>query len=113
MGLRNSPVSEGMIFRGATVVFETTFFDYKDLINLPTQAFVEITFPDVNGNPQTMQIQMLNPTAPDTLYLAELDTRNMGTGPVYWSIHSAAPVPVAVEDGSFVLTANPANLTTF
>jgi len=56
---------------------------------------------------------MTSPAMGVTYWTALVDTRNMGTGPLNWSIHTAGAIPVAVEDGSFNLTANTANLVNF
>lgn len=106
-------VSQTNIVRGATVLFNTTFYDAFKNVNIPTSAFVQVDFPNPDGSRGSMQLPMTNPNPGQTNFTAYMDTRNMGTGPVNWSIHSATPVPVAVEDGTFVLTANPANLVTF
>lgn len=104
-------LSQTRIFRGATVQFRTTFYDAdKNVIN-PSSASVEVDYPDLNGNRQQLAIAMVL-TLPQT-FIGVLDTRNMGVGTVYWSVHSVPPIPSAVEDGSFELTANPANLQTF
>lgn len=106
-------LSQTTIFRGATVRFSTTFYDFDKNIVAPASAHVEVEYPDLNSNRQKLELPMSSPAPGTTNYTAILDTRNMGTGPVNWSIHSDAPVPVAVEDGTFQLTANPANLPTF
>ena len=59
---------------------------------------------------------MVPPTGQDVAWTAQWDTRNVFPGRVvYWSIHTGQsdPIPVAVEDGQFKLTANPANLPSF
>ena len=53
------------------------------------------------------------PVSPAVTWTAQWDSRGAGVGAVSWSIHSQPGPPVAVEDGEFVLEANPANLLTF
>lgn len=97
--------------RGTTIPFATTFYDQFGAVIQPAAAVVEIDYPDASGAPQTIQVAM----APGVgvTWAALWDSRGAGPGSVSWSIHTAAPIPVSVEDGFFILTANPANLVTF
>lgn len=106
-------VSQTDIFRGATVQFSVTFYDFNKNVVIPTAAHVQVEYPDLNGNRQTLQLAMTPPAVGTNNFTAQLNTMNMGAGPVNWSVHSDAPIPVAVEDGTFLLTANPANLPNF
>lgn len=102
------------IFRGATVVFLTSFFDQNGNVTLPASAVVNITFQLPNGQAGAASLNMQPPGAGDpTRWSASWDSRGASPGMVYYSIHTGTPVPVSVEDGQFLLTANQANLTTF
>lgn len=101
-----------VIVRGATIQFATTFYDVNNNIIMPDNATINIV-------PSMTQTAVLVPMTPvggvSTLWTAYWDTRNIPAGVVYWSIHTGNtdPIPVVAEDGSFTLTANPANLLTF
>jgi len=99
-------------FRGGSVFFSVTFYDENNVVQQPASAFVNITYPDSTGNRQTLQFALTQPVFPNVAWTGFLDTKNMGSGPVDWSIHSSG-FPDAVKDGTFVLTANSANLATF
>jgi hypothetical protein len=106
----NSNVS----FRGATVQFSTTFKDANGNVTQPASAAVSIVYPLVGGgmsNP--LSVPMTPPTFPAVVWTAQWDTRDVGPGVVYCSIHSGGGPPSSVEDFQFTLTANPANLLTF
>ncbi len=98
--------------RGATPQFSTLFFDYDDLAMQPDAATVNVIYPSLAGSVLQMQLDMMN-NGPAEPWTAKLDTRNMGLGPIYWSIHSIPPIPSSVEEGQFLLVGNPANLQTF
>ncbi len=100
-------------FRGGTIEFQATFYDVNGVVKQPAAAFVNIDFPNLDGSRGTEQIQMSYPAVGTVFWTADVDTRNMGTGPLNWSIHSMSPTPVGVDDGSFQLTANSANLVDF
>ncbi len=101
------------IFRGGTVEFQSTFYDVNGVVQQPVAAFVNINFPNLDGSRATELIQMTPPLVGVVYWTADVDTRNMGTGPLNWSIHSMGPPPAAVDDGSFQLIANSANLADF
>lgn len=102
-----------VFYRGGTVEWEVTFYDVEGLETQPVAAYINIEYPDTSGQRKTQQIQMIPPTLTETNWTALLDTRNMGVGPLNWSIHTPGPIPAAVLDGSFQLAANSANLSTF
>lgn len=111
MGFQKQPQS---FFRGVTIYFQTNFFDLNQDQTQPPGAFVNIEYFDLNGNPQTIDVPMTAPSGLVTTWTTLWDSRGANPGAVYWSIHSTGPgVPYAVEDGSFMLTANNANLPTF
>lgn len=103
--------------RGTTVVFLTTFTDQQGNVIQPSNAQVSIAFNNATGQGKgSILVPMLppgNPGGDATQWYAAWDSRNAFAGPVYWSIHSATPIPVVVQDGMFNLTANPANLISF
>lgn len=95
--------------RGTTLRFATTFYDFDGVETQPPGAVVHIE--DVNGEEFTLT--MTAPSGAQTQWTASFDTRNITPGVVTWSIHSLDGTPFSVEDGSFRLTANAANLVTF
>ena len=99
-------------FRGGSVYWNTTFYDQNNIVLQPSSAYVNIDYPDTTGSRQVVEIQMTPPVFPAVFWTALLDTRNMGIGPVNWSIHSSG-FPAAVDEGTFTLTANSANLVNF
>ena len=102
------------IVRGATAFWTTTFYDQFGNVTQPGSATINVVYPDsASGSTDTTQVTMTAPTPPAVTWTAELDTRGFGIGAVSWSIHSDPGPPYAVEDGEFILTANPANLLTF
>lgn len=101
--------------RGATIQFATNFYDANGVITQPAGAVVSLFFQstDEQLNPTT-QVAMSPPSGLETRWTALWDTRNVGPGPVNFSIHATGSViPFSVEDGSFSLKANNANLVTF
>ena len=78
----------------------------------PDFAYINIDYPNPDGSRSQTNIPMIagNLIIPWTAYW---DTRGIGVGTVFWSIHTSGPIPVCVEDGNFVLTANAANEQTF
>lgn len=112
MSINNPPYGWPNFPRGTTIQFSTTFFDFSGNVVQPNAATVAIAF-DPNADEAAVTLPMVAPTGPAVVWTAQWDTRNLDPGAVYWSIHSSAPVPVAVEDGRLTLTANLANLPTF
>lgn len=105
---------ETKVPRGATIRFSTTFYDYDGVVTQPPGAYVNIEYPLPDGTTDTDLVAMTAPNSPSVAWTAEWDTRNAGVGSVEYSIHSTGSViPYAVEDGEFILSANPANLLTF
>jgi hypothetical protein len=100
------------ITRGATVQWATTFYDVNSNVIQPDNATINIL-------PSMTQIAIAIPMTPPAgqavAWTALWDTRGIPPGQVYWSIHTghSDPIPVVAEDGSLVLSANPANLVTF
>lgn len=105
------------LVRGQTAYWTTTFYDQNGNVTQPGSATINVVYPDAQGagtgGTDTTSISMVAPTPPAVTWTAQLDTRGFGPGSVAWSIHSDPGPPYAVEDGSFTLTANPANLLTF
>lgn len=101
------------IVRGATVRFQTTFYDFDMNVVQPAAATVNITYTNPDGTDGNASIAMTPPTAPAVAWTALWDTRDIGPGEASWSIHSDPGIPFAVEDGTIVFRANAANLVTF
>lgn len=99
--------------RGATLRFASFFYDLDGNIAQPSAAFVSVEYPNPDGTRTEVQIPMTAPGLPTSRWTALWDTRGLGPGTVSWSVHSAGPPAVAVEDGTLLLTANAANLQTF
>lgn len=98
-------------FRGQTIEFLTTFYDFNGAVVQPPSAFVNLAFGD--GSPD-IEIALAPVGGGSVQWSGTWDSRGVSAPAVVaWSIHSAAPIPCAVEDGIFALTANPANLPTF
>jgi hypothetical protein len=76
---------------------------------------VNITCLVAAGNAQQdVAVTMVAPVAPSVAWTAYWDTRNIGAGPVQFSVHTTNPtLPDCVEDGNFILSANAANLISF
>jgi hypothetical protein len=100
------------ITRGTTAYWQTNFYDPNNNLVQPSSANINVVYQDINGNPTTTSVAMTLGVS-SAPWTAELDTRNIGTGPVYWSIFTPGPIPVSVEDGVFDLVANPANQLSF
>lgn len=102
-----------VIIRGATIQFATNFYDINGVLVQPDSATVNI-LPANSTTP--ISVSMNPPSGPETRWTALWDTRGVAAPQViFWSIHTGTgdPVPVTAEDGSFQLSANPANLLTF
>ena len=101
--------------RGATIQFATNFYNANGVLVQPAGAVVHLSYQatDEQSNGAT-SITMTAPSGGETRWTALWDTRNVGPGPVNFSIHSTGgSVPLSVEDGAFTLKANNANLVTF
>lgn len=112
--MTNACISE-MIPRGATIEFATDFYDFDGELTNPAGAVINLVYPNTSGVSQTTQLTMTPPAGAETKWTAVFDTRDVGPGIVFWSVHSenAGSPPFAVEDGRFTIDANVANLTTF
>lgn len=99
--------------RGSTVYFAATFYDVNQNVVQPSSATVNIVFPDPALGTDTASVSLTAPTSPAVAWTGTWDSRGAGQGAVSWSIHSDPGPPFAVEDGEFILRANPANLLTF
>ncbi len=111
----NTAFGQTKIYRGATIQFATNFFDFNGEITQPSGALVNIKYQTPTpGVEATTSVEMSPPAGAETRWTAVWDTRNVGPGLVYWSIHTeGAIVPYAVEDGRFNIEANAANVPTF
>jgi hypothetical protein len=100
--------------RGATVAFQSNFYDYNNNLVQPASAFVNVDYPNPDGSRSEIDIPMTpGSSVPLVPWLALWDTRGAGPGTVYYSVHTGSPSPVAVGDGFFEMTANAANLVSF
>jgi hypothetical protein len=103
-------------FRGQTLRFKTTFYDFDNNIIQPASAEVIVFYSSVSADDQELTIPMAQqqPGNPLTAWIATLDTRNFAAGhKVQWSVNTPSATQAAVQDGSFMLTANQANQPTF
>ena len=106
--------STTVLRRGGTAFFTTTFYDENGNVVQPFSATINIVYPDqTSGGTDSALVDMVGPTGPAVTWTAQWDSRIAGPGAVSWSIHSDPGPPFAVEDGEFVLKANPANLASF
>jgi hypothetical protein len=103
-----------VLFRGATILFSTDFFDQNKNFIQPLGAIVNIVYFAVGeGSQQTTSIPMIPPVS-GTSWTAQWDSRGAGYGVVQYSVHCTGPSPpYSVEDNMFILAANNANLVTF
>lgn len=111
--------------RGTTIVWSHTFYDPFNNVEQPVGIpQIRIEYPLTGGATGTIIVPMVAPggVISGTLvnisaaaWAAIWDSRGAAPGTVYWSIEAVAgaSAPVAVLDGQFVLTANPANQPTF
>lgn len=97
-------------FRGQSIRWSTNFFDFDGNITEPPLANLIIEYSTPAATGQQITIPMTPPPVGKTTWTAVLDTRGMLAGSVDWSIETPGNAPVAVEDGTFILTANTANL---
>lgn len=104
-------------FRGQTLQFNTTFYDFNGNVAQPFSATLIVQYEGESAGPdQELVIPMTGPVLPAVAWTALVDTRNFqAPRQVQWSVHSNASPgqPVAVQDGAFMLTANQANQPTF
>lgn len=103
-----------IIIRGATVRFATTFYDVDNQVVQPDSAAVVIAPAFSLDSPVT--IAMSPPSGSQTQWTAFWDSRDVpAPQAIYWSVHAglSSPIPVTAEDGSFLLSANPANALAF
>ena len=99
------------IRRGATVVFESTFYDQNRNEASPSSAVVSISYPNpaMDGTRTTVDVDMSAPGGGNAYWSADWNSNVAGTGTVYFSVQGTTGSDSSVEDGQFVLTANPAN----
>jgi hypothetical protein len=103
-----------VVFRGTTVFIAATFYDINGNIVQPPGAQLSLEFLPVSASGDTeVLIEMTAPVPPAVAWTAEWDSRNAAPGAVWGSVHNEGPIPYAVEDFSFMLSANAANLPTF
>jgi hypothetical protein len=96
-------------YRGATIQFATTFYDFNGNVAQPPGATVEVAYIDATEQILvTASIPMVPPGPGTAAWTAQWDSRTAGVGPVTWSVHTGS-TPFAVEDGSFLLQGNAAN----
>ena len=103
-------------FRGQSLRFKTTFYDFDNNIIQPASAEVVVFYSSTTLDDQEIILPMAQqqPGNPQTAWIAVLDTRNFAPGhQVQWSINTPLAGQAAVQDGSFLLTANQANQPTF
>lgn len=104
-----------VLFRGATILFSTNFYDQNGNFVQPVGAFVNVVYFAVGEeSQQTIGLTMSPPVTGETQWTAQWDSRGAGYGPVQYSVHCTGPTtPYSVEDNMFILAANNANLITF
>lgn len=104
-------------FRGQSIRWLTQFTDFDGNIVQPATAVVKVFADTTSGDDQvtTVTLTQQSPGNPSSKWIGTLDTRGFLVGKVQWSIEAPNPgsVPIAVEDGFFMLTANQANVPTF
>ena len=101
-----------VFYRGSTVTWTTTFYNTAKAVVQPDSATSNI----VAGSAAAVSVTMSPVGGGSLAWSGEWDSRGIKAPiTIYWSIHTGNmdPIPVAVEDGQFKLSANPANLTTF
>jgi hypothetical protein len=111
--------------RGTTISWAYSFYDLFGNVEQPIGTpQIRISFPLAGGATGSVSVLMIPPggviagslvNTSANAWVATWDSRGAAPGTVYWSIESVplASPPVAVLDGSFVLTANQANVPTF
>jgi len=101
-------------FRGQTLRFKTTFYDFDNNVTQPQSAELVVFYSSVTSDDQELIIPMTPPPLGQVAWTAFLDTRNFAAGhQVQWSINTPSAVQAAVQDGAFLLTANQANQPSF
>jgi hypothetical protein len=102
--------SEGIpmttVVRGSTVTFKANFTDDAGLPINPAQASVFVSFPNPTGSRTTVELTL---TQSGDDWTAQWDSGLSKPGTVSWSAHTKATTPAAAVDGTFEVTANPAN----
>lgn len=99
--------------RGATIVITSNFFDAFSHSAQPANApQVNISYTRASDN-STQSVIVPMTQNPDGSWSASWDSRGAAAANVYWSVEAPGSPPVSVEDGQFLLEANPANRVTF
>jgi hypothetical protein len=102
--------SEGIpmttVVRGSTVTFKANFTDDLGAPINPAQASVFVSFPNPTGSRTTVELPLAQ-SGND--WTAQWDSGVSKPGTVAWSAHTKATTPAAAVDGTFEVTANPAN----
>lgn len=107
-----SPGLAAPLYRGSTVVFASAFYDRFNAITTPPAPSVNVVY-SVDEQEQSVDIPMVAPGIGQVQWTALWDTRGVDPGTIFWSVNSGEPIPAGVQDGSFFLSANPANLESF
>jgi hypothetical protein len=94
------------VVRGSTVTFKANFTNEAGLPVNPAQASVFVSFPNPTGLRTTVEIAL---TQSGNDWTAQWDSGLSKPGTVSWSAHTKATTPAAATDGTFEVTANPAN----
>lgn len=103
-----------VVFRGATALFTTTFYDGNGNVVQPAGALLNLKYFTSQGQQNNAQVNYVAPAPGMNAWTAQWDSRGAGPGPVFGSVHSiSGGIPFAVEDFNFILSANSANVPTF
>lgn len=106
VGNAMAPLHFNVIYRGANVHFEATFFDADGSPVTPTSANVNLVYPTPGGGTAQATVAM----ASGTPWTADWLSNVAAPGTVYGSVETAGVTPVIVRDFQFILQANAANL---
>lgn len=100
---------QNVFYRGTTLLFLVTFYDINNNVIQPLAATLNVVYPIATGGTGDFSIAMTPPSVAQPQWTAQWDSTPAIAGPVFWSIESASPIPIVVQDGNFLLTANLAN----
>lgn len=102
---------QNSFYRGTTILFLVTFYDVNGNVVQPVAASLNIVYQVSSGGTATFNTAMTPPPGGTVQWTAQWDSTGASAGPVFWSIETATPIPVVVQDGNFLLTANLANIS--
>ena len=99
--------TDNRLVLGTTLNFSANFSDSNGNIFTPDTPVVVLSYPTANGRLSSTTSLSLNVSS--NTYTAEIDTRDMSKGTLFYTTTSGTTEPIICEAGFIVLLSNPSN----